>query len=269
MINPFQDVPMTSGFNKLAECRHGRMLFNGNDMFVGRSLDLYGEFSETEARLFGQMVRPGDVVVEVGANLGALTLPIARLVGPQGMVVAYEPQRLVFQTLCANMALNSVTQAVCRQEAVGDAPGTLMVPQLNPSVVQNFGGLELGQAQQGESVPIVRLDDRPLPRCRLRKVDVEGMERAVLLGATETIRTHRPFLYVENDRQEKSADLLRTIAEFGYTIYPDTPPLYNPDNFRKNPENVFGNIASFNLLGVPPGNPIAIQGSEPIVVPDA
>ena len=56
------------GWNRLKDCRHGRMLYNVNDRYIGRSLDLYGEFSEAEVELFRQIVRPGDIVVEVGAN---------------------------------------------------------------------------------------------------------------------------------------------------------------------------------------------------------
>ena len=55
-------------FNLLRECRHGRMLFNINDKYIGRSLDLYGEFSEPEIALLSKYLRPGDTVVEVGAT---------------------------------------------------------------------------------------------------------------------------------------------------------------------------------------------------------
>jgi hypothetical protein len=50
-------------FNKQADCRYGRMLFNTNDIYIGRSLELYGEFSEAEVDLFRQIVKPGSFVV--------------------------------------------------------------------------------------------------------------------------------------------------------------------------------------------------------------
>src|SRR3954467_11045049 len=96
------------GFNRLKSCRHGKMLYNVNDMYVGRSLDLYGEFSQGEVELFAKIVRSGDVVLDVGANIGAHTLFFAQSTAPLGGVIAFEPQRLVFQTLCANMAINSI-----------------------------------------------------------------------------------------------------------------------------------------------------------------
>src|SRR5262249_49184020 len=90
---------LAGDFNHLRKCRHGYVLYNINDMYVGRSFDLYGEFSEEEALLFEQVSRPGDVVMDIGANIGAHTLVMAKRVGPTGKVLAFEPQRVVFQTL--------------------------------------------------------------------------------------------------------------------------------------------------------------------------
>lgn len=78
-------------FNVVKECRHGKMIYNKNDMYIGRSLDRYGEYSEGEVDLFRQIVHQGDTVLEVGANLGAHTLALALLVGEGGCVHAFEP----------------------------------------------------------------------------------------------------------------------------------------------------------------------------------
>ena len=70
--------------NQLKRCRYGDMVFQTNDTYVGRSFDLYGEFSEGEVVLFRQLIRPGQVVVDVGSNIGAHTVPLAQLTGRQG-----------------------------------------------------------------------------------------------------------------------------------------------------------------------------------------
>lgn len=255
-------------FNKLQQCRFGKLLYNANDLFVGRSLELYGEFSFGESELFQQIVRPGDVVVEVGANIGAHTVHLARLVGPEGAILAFEPQRIPFQALCANMALNSIPNAFCFQKAVGREAGVVLVPQLDPNHPQNFGGLALDEASQGESVPRTTIDELPLSRCRLIKIDAEGMEREVLLGARETTRRHRPFLYVENDRRDRSDDLIRCIDGLGYDLYWHRPPLFNPGNYLGNSENVFGALISLNMLCVPAGEPVLVHGAQRVEVPD-
>src|SRR5437667_3081653 len=95
-----QSSILTNGHLRVRRCRHGVMLYNLNDVYIGTMLDLYGEFSEGEEEVFRQFLRSGMTVVEVGANIGAHTLSIARHVGPQGRVLAFEPQRKVFKS-CA------------------------------------------------------------------------------------------------------------------------------------------------------------------------
>ena len=106
--------PATVSPNYMATklCRHGTFLFNRNDTFVGRSLELYGEWCEAEIELLAQVVKAGDVVLDVGANIGTHAVSFARMVTDSGMVVAFEPQRLVFQNLCANLALNSLRNVI-------------------------------------------------------------------------------------------------------------------------------------------------------------
>lgn len=60
------------------KCRHGTFLFNRNDTFVGRSLELYGEWCEAEIELLAQVVKPGDVVLDVGANIGTHAVPFCQ-----------------------------------------------------------------------------------------------------------------------------------------------------------------------------------------------
>jgi FkbM family methyltransferase len=261
-------LPETGAFNRRKRCRYGEMVYNVHDRYVGRSLELYGEYCEREVEIFRQLVGPGDWVVDVGANLGTHTLFFARQVGPSGRVVAFEPQRIVFQALCANMALNSVANVLCQPYAVGAEPGEIGVPALDYGHENNFGGLTLGGAE-GDRVPVLTLDSLELPACRLIKIDVEGMERDVLAGAIETIARHRPLLYVENDRDERAAELIRFIDGLGYAMYWHQPLLYNRDNFLGNQTNVFGRIASRNMFCVPHGAAVCVQGFEPVEVPTA
>jgi FkbM family methyltransferase len=254
-------------FNRRKACRYGEMLYNIHDMYIGRSLDLYGEYSEGEMELFRQILRPGHVVVDVGANIGTHTVFFSRQVGPTGHVLAFEPQRIVFQTLCANLALNSLTNVDCRQQAVGSVAGEVLVPEIDYRREENFGGLALGDHRQGERVPLVTLDALNLGRCHLMKIDAEGMEQAVLEGATDTLSRSRPVLYVENDRRQKSAGLIRFLDARGYVMYWHAPSLFNPRNFFGNPQNVFGSIVSRNMLCLHRSTPHTFEGIEAVQVP--
>lgn len=256
-------------FNLQKRCRHGLMLYNTHDAFVGRSLDLYSEFSQGEIGLFEQFIRAGQTVVEVGANIGSHTIWLAQAVGASGTIFAFEPQRVVFQTLCANLALNSITNVRCVHAAAGRRFGHIVVPALDYARPNNFGGIELGRADHGEKVPVVPIDSLDLSACHLLKIDVEGMEKEVLEGAVGCIKAHWPALYVENDREEKAEALIRFIDSLGYYMYWHRPPLYNPANFAGNPTNVFGRIVSVNMICLPKWATQDVNGFEPVRVPPA
>lgn len=241
-------------------CRYGVMLYNPRDVYIGRSLDLYGEFSEGEASLFRQLLKEGDLALDIGANIGCHTVVMAQQVGDKGVVIAIEPQRLIFQLLSANIALNSLTKVVCLQKAVSQDARSISVPVLDPRQELNFGGLGLQQASGGEPTETIRIDDLGLDRCRFIKLDVEGMEIEALRGASDTFERLRPILYVENDREENSEELVALIRSFGYRLYWHKTPLFNADNFSGNPENVFGNVLSFNMLCIPNDTNIKIEG---------
>lgn len=253
---------ITTGFNTLSRCRYGWMLYHTADQYVGRSLHRYGEFSEGEVAMFRQLLNPGDVVIEAGANFGAHTVAMAQMVGPQGTIFAFEPQRLVYQVLTANVALNSLHNVTTLHAGLGAQPGSLRVPILDPAHGHNFGGFSIGSHEAGEEVAVLTVDSMGLPECRLIKVDVEGMEYEVLEGARQTIARLKPVLYVENDRTEHSARLIAQIQAMGYRLWWHFPPLYNANNFNGDPENIFGNIMSINMLCLPREMPININLPE-------
>jgi FkbM family methyltransferase len=254
----------TSGFNRLARTRHGPLIYNRHDTYIGKSLAELGEFSEGEIDFFQHSVRPGATVVEAGANIGAHTVKLARLAGEAGLVHAIEPQRIVFQTLAANVALNSLTNVHCHQAAVGDKPGWAVVPTMDYGQPNNFGGLAIGSGSEGKRVPVITIDSLQLSRCDLIKIDVEGMELAAIHGAAETIRQYRPILYVENDREEKSPPLIEALFALGYKLYWHLPRYYTPGNYYGNKHNSFGNLASVNMICVHSSIATNIQGLAPI-----
>ena len=120
----------------------------------------------------------------------------------------------------------------------------------------------MNNGAKAEVVPVVTLDRlfAGLSRLRFLKIDVEGMEIDVLQGARELILRTRPTLYVENDRPARSEALVASLRSLGYDLYWHTPRLYNPDNYLKNPENVFGRTISINLFGIPSGSGAHMDG---------
>lgn len=255
----------TPGYNQLAKVRHGHVLYNLHDHYIGKSIEKYGEFSAIEMQTLTGLCGKDDFVIDVGANIGAHTVSLARHVGLGGIVLAFEPQRLVFQTLCANITINSLRNVHCYWAAVGATEGKVTVPELDPEQSINFGGVSLAGHLQGVAVDCMVLDGfLSLPRLRLIKIDVEGMESDVIAGGGALIDKFKPVLYVENDRIEKSEALIKQIAALGYDLYWDLPPLYNPDNFYGDPANVFGSVISINMICVHRGNRVFKTPAAPI-----
>lgn len=221
---------------RLRQCKHGVFLFSTQDTYIGKSLDTYGEWSEGEVHVFSQIIRKGWRVFDVGANLGAFTVPFSKMVGPQGLVVAFEPQRIVYQLLVANVALNEITNTVVHNMAVGKETGVLPVPKINYTVPANFGALSLLDKSllagaEKDQVPLTTLDTlaRSLQRCpHFVKVDVEGMERDVLEGSVEVLGFCSPILYIENNCIMDSEFLIQHLAKFNYTMHWDIKSYSNP-----------------------------------------
>ncbi len=257
-------VPL-DGVNSLVSGRHGWFLANEYDLYLGRALIVYGEYAELEHEFLRSLLHPGDRVVEIGANIGSHTVGLAKTVGPSGGMVAIEPQPSIFRVLCANLALNGLTNVTPLALGCGRQKGTLQAPAVDYHVRQphNSGGVSLEPSGQGIAVDVVPLDEllRPDFGARLLKIDVEGMERDVLEGARRLIETGRPLLYVENDRADKSKELIDWIMAAGYRLWWHAPPLFNPQNFFGVSDNLYPSIVSLNMLCVPKQTDLPVTGT--------
>lgn len=145
---------------------------------------------------------PKCVVVDAGANIGLLSIPIAHAVREKGGIVhAFEVQRMMFYALCGAAALNDLENLHVRHQGLGSLKAVLKAPQVNYSVPQDFGMVSLVN-QAGistyENIEITTIDDLALPRLDFLKLDVEGMEIDVLKGARRTIEAHLPWGWIEN-----------------------------------------------------------------------
>ncbi len=259
----------TNGYNAVVKGRYGYVIFNKNDHYIGRAIEKYGEFSESEVEVFRQLCVASDIVVEVGANIGTHTMVISQFVGATGRVYAFEPQRIVFQTLCANMALNSIENVECFQTAAANETGHILFPDIRYDIEGNFGAVEMDKFAAGNKIPVAKLDDLlDPPRLKLIKIDVEGMEHKVISGAQQLIAKHKPFLYVENDRLDKSAALIELMQSLDYRLYWHCPPLFNPNNFAGDAENIYPHTVSINMIGVPRSNPINMMGFQEVTRAD-
>ena len=250
---------MQFGKLTLKHCRYGWMLFSGP--YIGKCFDLYGEYSESEVALMRAFLKEGSTVIDVGANIGDLTVPLARIVGESGRVYAIESHPENYNVLCANLALNGLrnTKPINVFVATSDQVDT--------------GGVwgEFAYVGKDWAPQFMALDAIDLQACDLIKVDVDGKELEVLQSGEMQIERFRPILYFENDNRELSSPLLRyCMDQLGYDLYWHPAPIWNANNFFGNPLNHWApkNITSLMMLGVPKNTNVAFGEFRKVGSPD-
>ena len=169
------------------------------ELDLGETIDvaLYlGQWEPDVAAALQRYCRPGMTVLDIGANIGAHTLPIGRLVTKSGAVYAFEPMEFAFRKLSRNVSLNDAPHVHPVHAALGDAPAQGLVLNYRASW-QTTGG----RADHASTVDVIRLDDW----CRahgvdvvgLIKIDVDGNEFAAFTGGAELLRRCRPLIVME------------------------------------------------------------------------
>lgn len=239
---------------KIKDCRYGPMMYLDNDTYIGRSLDKYGESLFHESQFMKQIVSKGDVFIDVGANFGSITVPLAKAVGPTGYVVAIEAQPHIFNMLCGTLALNELHQVQPLNRAAANEDGQIAyLPEIDYGQKDSFGSIFLRQeviSKKVRPIPTMTIDSMQLSP-RLIKIDVEGMEPQVLEGCVQTIERSKPVLFVELMSDEER--IIQFMKDIDYDIMILETPLFNEYN-TKDKEDVFvddeGNsIVCLNLVG--------------------
>lgn len=189
---------------------------------VGKPIAHYGVYEYAVTRLLRSYLQPGDVFVDVGANIGYYSTIAANIVGGSGRVFAFEPSDRIRARLLRNVALNEFTQVEVRSEAVSNRSGTVNL--VEPESGKNDGLAFVDRSgSTGVSVAAIRLDDLPELAQRvpaLLKVDVEGGEPEVFAGAKSLLtRRDAPSILFESFEIERDAALLRGA---GYQLFQPT-----------------------------------------------
>jgi FkbM family methyltransferase len=192
----------------------------------------WGDYEPFNMKLYRQLVKPGDSVIDVGANFGWFTTCFARWVGHEGVVHAFEPVPHIYALAEETVALNGVANRVqLNREALGTEEGTM--------AIYTFAGLPHGHASasdlgRDDATPVPcrvrRLDEyrheRGIDRIQFLKVDVEGFERDVFIGARELLSADEaPIVAFEvnqtclQSRGLSGTDTLTPLRDAGYTDF--------------------------------------------------
>ncbi|QWF70319.1 FkbM family methyltransferase [Methylomonas paludis] len=207
------------------DSEYGRFIVNRHCSFQAESLVKTGRphiQSELDNILAVIKQLPDNcVIVDAGANIGLVSIPIAQAVLPRnGLVYAFEVQRMLFYALCGSAALNDLDNLIVKNLALGSTAGLLHAGKPDYSQAQDFGLFSLvNQAEnQAEQIEVVTIDSLGLPRLDFLKIDVEGMEIDVLKGSRNTIQQHLPWCWIEYWKVD-IADIKAQFAGLEYKFY--------------------------------------------------
>lgn len=148
----------------------------------------------------------GAIIVDGGTNAGFFTIPVAYMTRDRDIrIIAFEPQRQLFQAVGGSLALNGYRHVFLHNAGLGEEPGIAQLPEIDYSVAQDFGTVQLSNSTTVEEdgwmndrvVDITSIDAMALPGLDFFKLDVEGYEVPALTGAINTIQKYRPWIWVE------------------------------------------------------------------------
>lgn len=232
------------------------------------SIFLLGLFEPETARCYRRLIRPGDVVLDIGANIGAHTLHLAAAVGPGGRVIAFEPTAYAFAKLRTNVELNpelreqiELLQAFLTDAGARNIPGNIYSSWPLESGAGRHAG-HLGRLERTSGANVMILDqvaaERNLTAVNFIKLDVDGFECAVLRGAQKILSKYRPTVllelspYVLREHGSSIDELVDIFSNAGYRFFAQdgrTPISMDPAALQR----LIPDGSSRNAIALPAG----------------
>lgn len=218
--------------NVLVACDHGIMIvnrFDSNDKGVGQGQWImdHGNASTVEAFHTIELLKSTTpIIFDIGANIGTYATWVAKKY-PFGKIYCFEPQRLVFQMLCGNLALNNFDNVYAYNYGLSDSNNIIEISEPNYNILNNFGSFSLvdnsiTRTDNTYQVQLYTLDNfismYKIPNVDFLKIDCEGMDYNVLVGATNTIKKFKPKILIEykTDWSDDKDKIITFLNQFNY-----------------------------------------------------
>jgi len=213
---------------KQTKTRYGLMSYFADDPTIGHSLEVYGEYCHPEIEMILSMVDKDCVYIDIGANIGTHSVSIAPHVQT---VLSFEPNSDNLAVLEVNCkSFNNITVS---PKALSDAKA--------------FGYTEFDYGKtvfierEGSAQRCKTLDQYEFPRVDFVKIDTEGYELRILQGAGAMLTHRKPSLLLEMQDTATYSAIYDYLKIFDYYMYWMPVATFNPNNFKQESNNVFGN----------------------------
>ncbi len=176
-----------------------------------RSNFFFGTYEPAQTKLFAELVKPGDVVYDIGAHFGYYTLLGSKIAGRSGRVIAFEPSPSNLARLYRHIELNRCTNVKVLELAVSDHEGTAHFETRTGSGV---GHLAADGPLEVKLTSLDALKDLPAPN--VMKIDVEGAEVQVLRGMRAILGTAKPIIFLSLHGEELKNTCTEMLSSYGY-----------------------------------------------------
>lgn len=240
----------------------GKVLSPLND-YVGRAAFYVGDLDRKITWICAQIVRPGDTVLDIGANIGVVTLWLSVLVGEHGKVHAFEPNPKLQKILATTLEHNQVINVDLYPIALGSEQGLLelRIPKDNSgqgSLIHHRNLTDCDVFKVSVCPLSTIVTEAGIKSIRLIKIDVESFEAEVLQGAEEVLRSLRPdaIVFELNEKFEGSIrdqPVIKILRDFGYGFFSIPKCLFQMRLERFDPDNS-NQLIGHDLLAAPKGD---------------
>lgn len=218
--------------NVLVSCDHGLMIvnrfdFDENKVGNGQFLLDHGNNCTLEAQKSFEYIKNKEnpIIFDIGANIGTYSTWMARIF-PNGKIYSFEPQRIIFQMLCGNIAINNFDNCYTYNAAIGNINGSLEIEEPNYYKQQSFGNYNVCDKTDNikNIIDIFKLDyftkKYKIKNVDFIKIDVEGMDIEVLIGAMNILKRQKPSLLIEytNDKQSCLDEIIKILKDINYSF---------------------------------------------------
>lgn len=225
--------PVETLFNMIASrFKTTFAIVQGHKMFLdpldSLSLSIFGYCELPETELVKKQVNKGDTVLDIGAHIGYYTLILARLVGSQGKVYAFEPDPNNFALLKKNVEINGYKNVILIQKAVSNETGKIRL-YLSENDAGNHRIYDSHDGRRSIEIEAIRLDDYfrgSDERIRFIKMDIEGAEGSAVLGMSDLLKKNKSIKIVTEfspaalkKSGSEPEDYLRQLINQGFKLF--------------------------------------------------
>jgi FkbM family methyltransferase len=249
---------------ELAKLGNGMSIFIQPCDAIGSEIVRTGFFERETVEVFRHILRPGDIFLDVGANVGQYTLIAADLVGAQGQVHSFEPDPVTFERLRQNVEMNSLSNVRLNQFALSDVDAEVTFYEGGAAYTGHSSlvpsGYNVGRSYAVKCQRLVNyMREAGIKAIDVMKIDIEGAEYRLLNGSREFfVSESRPIIVIEfcertlTDAGTSVTALASLLRGLGYDLYRVSA--------LQAYEARVDDASSFNVLAWPLGSPLHTRG---------